>query len=40
MPSSRFRRSKGKEIARRLETPEKVRELQRKLYWKAKQEEG
>jgi len=36
---SRFRRSEGKGIARSvLETPEKIRELQRKLYRKAKQE--
>jgi RNA-directed DNA polymerase len=36
---SRFRRSEGKGIAQSvLETPEKIRELQRKLYRKAKQE--
>ncbi len=36
---SRFRRSEGKGIAQNvLETPEKIRELQRKLYRKAKQE--
>ena len=34
----RFRRSEGKGIARSVvETPEKIRELQRKLYRKAKQ---
>ena len=33
-----FRRSKGKGIAVMLKTPEKIRELQRKLYRKAKQE--
>jgi len=39
MPSSRFRRSEEKGIAQNvLETPEKIRELQRKLYRKAKQE--
>jgi RNA-directed DNA polymerase len=30
----------GQEIAEMLETPEKIRELQRKLYRKAKQEPG
>src|SRR5208283_3302055 len=35
---SGFRRSKGKGIAVMLKTPEKIRELQRKLYRKAKQE--
>jgi RNA-directed DNA polymerase len=36
---SRFRRSEGKGIAQNvLGTPEKIRELQRKLYRKAKQE--
>jgi len=36
---SRFRRSEGKGIAKGLlETPEKIRELQRRLYRKAKQE--
>lgn len=38
MPSSRFQRREGKEIAVTLKTPEKIRELQRKLYRKAKQE--
>ena len=36
--SSRFRRKEGKEIALTLKTPEKIRELQRKLYQRAKQE--
>jgi RNA-directed DNA polymerase len=35
---SRFRRKEGKEIAGMLKTPEKIREFQRKLYRKAKQE--
>ena len=38
MLSSRFRRGEGKEIAIVLKTPEKIRQLQRKLYRKAKQQ--
>ncbi len=34
-----FQRKEGKEIAIMLKTPEKIREFQRKLYQKAKQEE-
>lgn len=38
MPSSCFRRRKGKGDCEMLVTPEKIRELQKKLYRKAKQE--
>jgi hypothetical protein len=36
--SSCFWRGEGRRLPLRLETPEKIRELQRKLYQKAKQE--
>ena len=40
MPSSRYGSKEGEETAKMLNTPEKIRELQKKLYQKAKREEN